>query len=404
MITLIAIGAFRSLALGQSAVYGRVVGGGENNPLAGVEVHLVSKSLRPPVHMVAKTSPDGRFKFDNVFPGNDYEVSIYSVSGRLLDASPRFVLPKDTVFYLDPDLDVAPIKGASQRAFGAIAMPVKDREGDRAAPAPIPVFIPVVSAASRGVTVVREESHDLANGRYYALVIGINNYPSPMHELKTAVADAEAVSSILSDRYGFEVKLLVNADATHTRILEAIRNYKKTLKENDNLLIYYAGHGYLEGDKAFWLPSDADAVDSPNRIIADELTTDMRIMPARHVLLISDSCYSGALTREVDPVLSDAEQKRFLDRMLTDRSRTLMASGGSEPVADNGPDGHSIFAYAVLRALAKDDLSMFTASDLFYQWIRQQVAGRSDQVPQYNFIKSSGHDGGDFVFVRKAAN
>jgi hypothetical protein len=86
--------------------------------------------------------------------------------------------------------------------------------------------------------------------------------------------------------------------------------------------------------------------------------------------------------------------------MLSSRSRTIMASGGDEPVADNGADGHSVFAYALLQALSETDQSMFTASDLFQQHLKQRVGGGSDQQPRYDIIRNSNHQEGDFVFMR----
>jgi TPR repeat protein len=248
-----------------------------------------------------------------------------------------------------------------------------------------------------------DEAQLAQNGNYYAMVIGINNYSPPLPKLATAVADARAIAQVLSDSYGFQVKLLIDQDATRLNILKALAQYRNKLNENDNLLIYYAGHGISDprADKAYWIPVDADSVDSPNRIIADEITTDVRVQSARHVLIISDSCYSGGLTRDADAPGQSAGQRAFLNRMLTSRSRTLMASGGDEPVSDGGPDGHSVFAYAVLHSLQQTSEPVFTASDLFYGSVRQQVAGRSSQLPQYSIIRNSSHDDGDFVFTRK---
>jgi hypothetical protein len=81
-----------------------------------------------------------------------------------------------------------------------------------------------------------------------------------------------------------------------------------------------------------------------------------------------------------------------------------MASGGDEPVSDSGTDGHSVFAYAVLRSLQQAIQPVFTASDLFYGSVRQQVAGKSDQLPQYSVIRNSSHDEGDFVFMKRQQN
>jgi TPR repeat protein/uncharacterized caspase-like protein len=244
-----------------------------------------------------------------------------------------------------------------------------------------------------------------SSGNYYALVIGIDKYSAPMPMLKTAASDAKAVASTLAERYGFNVISLLDQDATRAHILNALNQYRFSLNESDNLIIYFAGHGYSDKDaeRAYWLPIDAESVMSANRISADDLTSVVRTLRARHVLIVSDSCYSGALTRDPDmPTRSDG-QPAFLNRMLKGRSRTLMASGGDEPVSDDGTEGHSVFAYAVLTALKQDDQPMFTASDLFYGRVRQQVAGKSHQVPRYDYIRNSNHEDGDFVFVRKSA-
>ena len=255
---------------------------------------------------------------------------------------------------------------------------------------------------NRGLDPDQPTQSAVANGAYYALVIGIDDYPAPLPKLKTAVDDAKAVGALLHDRYGFRVTYLLDQSATRFKILNALARLRNTLGPDDNLLIYYAGHGFSdrEAQKAYWLPVDADSGNSPNRIIADDLTTGVRVLPSRHVLIISDSCYSGALSRDADaPVPSDG-QAAFLNRMLRSRSRTLMASGGDEPVADGGSNGHSVFANAVLGALDKESQPMFTASDLFYGSVRQQVAGKSEQLPQYSIIRNSDHDEGDFVFAR----
>ncbi len=241
-------------------------------------------------------------------------------------------------------------------------------------------------------------------GGYFALVIGIDRYPN-LHPLETAVADAKSLAELLTARYGFKTKSLLDAEATRSNVLDALGGYRRTLKPEDNLLIYYAGHGYLDKDanKAYWLPYDAKLDSSTNWILSDELTTDIKVLPARHVLIVSDSCYAGALTRDAGVEIRPADQARYIEQNLASPSRTLMASGGAEPVADGGGSGHSVFAAALLRGLAGMGEERFTAGDLFQQYIRQRVGGSSDQLPQYEFIHNSGHEDGDFVFVRAGA-
>jgi TPR repeat protein len=272
--------------------------------------------------------------------------------------------------------------------------------------------IPILKAQSpgdRGFAVVPSSStaDAMANGNYYALVIGINDYPAPLPALKTAVNDARAVAGLLQSRYGFQVISVLNHDATRAHILNALNQFRISLKDSDSLLVYYAGHGYLdkEADRAYWLPVDAESAMSANRISADDLTAAARTMPSRHVLIISDSCYSGTLTvsRDVNSSLLSAGQTALLSRMMKSRSRNLMASGGNEPVSDNGPDGHSVFASAVLKALEQAAAPMFTARQLFYGSVEENVAGTAVQTPRYDYIRNANHDDGDFVFVQKSA-
>lgn len=237
---------------------------------------------------------------------------------------------------------------------------------------------------------------------YYALVIGNNNYQY-VNKLQTAVNDAKAVAQVLNHRYGFTTTVLT--DATRSQILTAFIEYRRTLPESSNLLIYYAGHGHhdLDTNEAYWLPVDAQQDNNENWISANDITSDIRAIPSRHILIISDSCYSGALaqdTRAADVAINPQERGAYLAKLLKAKSRNLMASGGDEPVTDSGGGGHSIFASTVLDGLNEMDDHEFTAADLFQRFIQPGVAGRSAQVPQYSVIINSGHLFGDFVFPK----
>lgn len=264
-----------------------------------------------------------------------------------------------------------------------------------------------VHAEDRSVTVKGKKGTHTStsvNAKYHALIIGSNNYKY-LPKLKTAIADAKAVEEILRTKYGFKTKLLI--DAGRKEILDAINEMRKKLGSNDNLLIYYAGHGEYDKnvDKAYWLPVDAERDNPSNWIISDDITSNIKRITSKHILIVSDSCYSGTLTRAVSGDLSKSGARdEFIKKMMEKPSRTLMASGGNEPVADSGGGGHSVFASAFLKALKETEKNLFTAEELFHGRgsVKEMVAGKSDQVLEYNTIKNSGHDGGDFVFMVKA--
>jgi uncharacterized protein len=254
----------------------------------------------------------------------------------------------------------------------------------------------------------------ISPGAYYALIIGINDYPSLPH-LTTAVHDAQTVGTLLESTFGFKghVTYLLNQKATRANIMDALegsKGYAQTLSASDNLLIYYAGHGYYNDrtDKAYWLPFDAESAFSANHISADDLTTAIRGIASHHILIIADSCYSGDLTRGVDDnITSSSSATGFIRRMMAAPSRNILSSGGNEPVADAGPGGHSIFAAALLHALSDQPGPFFTAADLADP-VRKSVRAHSSQIPEYTRIGNSMPrnfpiDIGDFVFERKAA-
>ncbi len=240
----------------------------------------------------------------------------------------------------------------------------------------------------------------LQPGPYYALVIGNQNYRH-LNKLQTPISDAKAVEQLLRERYGFHTKLLIDAD--RDQILTAMVEYRRMLPENSNLLIYYAGHGHHDPDtnRAYWLPVDAETDNNARWIIADDITSDVRAMRSSHVLVISDSCYSGYLTRAADAAIEPTNPGVYLAKALKSKSRTLMSSGGDEPVADSGAPGHSVFAGVILDSLREMEEDNFTAAYLVERFIKPRVGGRSDQLPQYSVILNSGHDGGDFVFSRQ---
>ncbi|NNL84081.1 MAG: hypothetical protein HKP27_00425 [Myxococcales bacterium] len=239
-------------------------------------------------------------------------------------------------------------------------------------------------------------------GNYHALVIGNNNYRS-LPTLDTARNDAEVDSRILKTKYGFNVTTLYDADRYQT--LSALNNLRRDLTEKDNLLIYYAGHGELDKTnmRGHWLPVDAEAESTANWISNVALTDMLNSMNARHVLVVADSCYSGALTRSslarLDGGLSDEARVKWIETMVAKRSRTALTSGGLAPVLDSGGGRHSIFARALIDVLEGNE-AVLEAQRVF-----QEVSARVtyeapiEQLPQYSPIRFAGHESGDFFFV-----
>ncbi|MBS0569155.1 MAG: caspase family protein [Proteobacteria bacterium] len=242
-------------------------------------------------------------------------------------------------------------------------------------------------------------------GKYYALIVGNDSYAA-FPALGSAAEDAKAVAGVLQTRYGYEVKLLTNAN--RFEILSALNDLREALTVKDNLLVYYAGHGEIDASRqGYWLPVDAQ-LNQPNswisnRAISDILTT----MQARHVLVIADSCYSGTMTRSALATfgggMADSVWGDWVKTMVSGRSRTALTSGGVQPVADAASKGgHSVFATALLTVL-RDNNQLLTGQELFRE-IAAGMALRSanaglQQAPEYAPIQFAGHEAGEFFLM-----
>jgi predicted nucleic acid-binding Zn-ribbon protein len=179
-------------------------------------------------------------------------------------------------------------------------------------------------------------------GNYYALVIGNDNYTN-FSNLKTPVSDAKSVASVLRSQYGFKTSVLKNA--SKRKMLSAFNTFVKRLSTQDNLLIYYAGHGQLSGG-GHWLPSDAETSNRKSWIPNTQLTNFIDAMKAKHILVVADSCYSGTLSQSSipRPLLNSKRNRAWFDAVSTTKVRVVMSSGGIKPVLDSGSGNHSVFA------------------------------------------------------------
>ncbi len=239
-------------------------------------------------------------------------------------------------------------------------------------------------------------TNDLSSADYYALVIGVNEY-FYLPGLKTAVNDARRLTRVLSNDYGFKTQLLTNP--SRADLISALSDYRAKLTGNDRFLIYYAGHGWLdeEAQEGYWLPTDAERSNPANWVSNSTITSYLKSIEARHLLVIADSCYSGTLTRGLN---LQQRTPNYFQKMAARKSRTVLTSGGLEPVSDVGGVGnHSIFASAMFNAL-EQNRNIMDGNDLFAA-VKSPVQFNSDQVPQYSIIHKAGHDGGEFLFIRQ---
>jgi len=235
--------------------------------------------------------------------------------------------------------------------------------------------------------------------KYYALVIGNNDYEY-LEKLDAAQKDAEVIADILEKNYGFEVNLLLNAD--YETSVDTLYEVTDKLQKNDNLLIYYAGHGELEKDenRGYWLPVDASYEKKSKWISNQRIVDRIKATKAKHVLLIADSCFSGTLMRSgtINNINEPIDEK-YIKRLKNKKTRLVITSGGNEPVVDSDGGDHSLFALKLIETL-KNSKNVIN-SQILFENIRRYVVSNADQTPERAQVHKAGHDGGDFLFFPK---
>lgn len=248
-----------------------------------------------------------------------------------------------------------------------------------------------------------EVTNDL--GKYYALVIGNNNY-AHFPKLDTAVNDAKATATLLREKYGYETTTIIDAD--RYALLSAFNSLREKLTDKDNLLVYYAGHGELDrvNERGYWLPVDAEPGNTANWISNVAISDIINAMPAKHVMVVADSCYAGTMSSasmaRLDLNLPADVKSEWVSIMSETRARTVLTSGGIAPVLDGGGGQHSVFAQAFLNVLGNAD-GLMEGHSLFRQVLsevkRASKALNQEQIPDYAPIKHAGHEAGEYFFM-----
>ena len=126
------------------------------------------------------------------------------------------------------------------------------------------------------------------------------------------------------------------------------------------------------------------------------LTGTIKALKANHVMVVSDSCYSGTLTRGL------SMKKRTPDYMreeVSKRARVVITSGGLEPIADNSGGKNSPFATVFLKVLNTNG-GVLEGTQMFSK-MRRPVMLKSEKIHAYADVRKAGHEGSNFIFVRR---
>lgn len=269
------------------------------------------------------------------------------------------------------------------------------------------LLMPHYANAARGIAVKPvSPSGSKVKGNQWLFVIGIDTYIN-WPRLKTAVSDAKSVRDVLLSRYYFDKDHLIelyDEQATRKNILSKLRFLAKKARKDDSLVIFYAGHGHLDSitKSGSWIPVGSGVEDTSAWITNHDIKNYLRVdaIKAKHILLISDSCFSGNFFRGHRgklPEVTDTVIKKAYK--LT--SRQAITSGGLEPVGDEGFGKNSVFSHFLVKTL-KENQEPFLVPSSFFPDIKAGVAENAEQFPRFGSLKDTGgQQGGEIILFLK---
>ena len=233
-------------------------------------------------------------------------------------------------------------------------------------------------------------------GDYYALLIGVDNYEDPnLMDLDNPIKDAQNLYNILISDYFFDKdNVVLIKNAKRANITDALDMLAEKITENDNLLIFYAGHGWWDknANVGYWLPSDATISRKADWFGNSTLCDYLKVINSKHTLLIADACFGGSIfkTRRVS-----LEAPKAIQMLYDLPSRKAMTSGTLTEV----PDRSTFVKYLIERL--DNNQEKYVSSEQLFSSFRIAVINNSDVIPQYGEIRNVGDEGGDFIFIRK---
>ena len=234
-------------------------------------------------------------------------------------------------------------------------------------------------------------------GKNYLLVIAIDEYVH-CHKLSNCVKDAQDLIEVLTTKYQFEasrILTLFNEEATRPNIHTQFKALKGQVNPEDNLLVYFSGHGETEDNVGYWVPANAHPQREWEYFSTDEIKRRLEAINSFHTFVIVDACFSGSLFSSYKSATPGYETKR---------SRWgLAASHSRERALDGTPGENSPFATTLLHQLkgSQENLSIQELAATIIRRVGEATEGR--QTPVFKPLNVKGDDAGQYVFRLRQA-
>jgi Caspase domain len=234
-------------------------------------------------------------------------------------------------------------------------------------------------------------------GKYFGLLIGVSQYQDSKLNLDKPLLDAQRLSDLLTTHYSFDRKdVTLLSNPSRQEIISELYRLRSAITPNDNLLIFFAGHGFWDEfiKQGYWWPKDAQASNPSFWLSNSDLREQIRGINSAHTLLISDACFSGGIfrTRNANEIINSSLDIKVLYKT---KSRRAITSGNLSSVPDQ-----SVFFEYLTKKLVENESLFMPAQQLFFS-LKTAVINNSLNIPQEGIITETGDEGGDFIFIKK---
>jgi len=233
---------------------------------------------------------------------------------------------------------------------------------------------------------------------YKILGIAINDYDSPeLDKVENCKSDLNEIISVFKSRYVInDVELLTEKEQTTRKyIYSRLYEYFINSLEDENIIVVYCGHGEYNDaiGTSYWLTSDSEPEYPSSWFNVNDLLSFIKISPAIHISIISDSCFSGA-------IFESASRGGGIKALDKKSSREALTSGSIEKVSDGTAGMSSPFAEKLCEILKNNSENYLPFSKLANDLILD-FDEKSKQTPMFGTIANVGDKGGTMILKLK---
>jgi hypothetical protein len=206
-----------------------------------------------------------------------------------------------------------------------------------------------------------------AKPRLFLVTIGINKYKNPKYNLNYAQADADGVATMISQKSKSLFQEVVpysirNDKAIKSNIYAALEQIKLKAKEQDMIVVYYAGHGVMSSgsdkEKEFFIvPYDVTQLYGKDELLyekgisASDLKKYAQAINAQKQVFILDACQSAGALESVEGTRGAAEEKAIAQLARSTGTFWITSTGSDQFASEFAKLGHGIFTYTLLEGI-----------------------------------------------------